>query len=270
MYCSSFSAHFLGRPHWLHWKHGAPGKLHGITPTRPGASTEHRGLPGGQKRRERVPVHTDSHVFLRSLPLWYNAGLLPLQKAREEKDQRVHAPGARGGAAGVGRAAQEAQPHLSRRRVGTALGAGVPAFLREPRQPLCTSAPRGCAALSACVRAVHGAKQHQLPVLLRGHALRHRGGVGQRHGGGEREGGVREQRGWLRLSSARRHRHTEEKHHLKRRTRRSPSVLSRRPELQQQLLNNLKKKTLPNQLHPWHDIQTSAGSDHEASGTCRP
>lgn len=109
----------------------------------------------------------------------------------------------------MGRAAQEAQPHLrprARRRVRTAPGAGVAALLRLPRRPLGPPPPRGRAALSAGVRALHGAEQRQLPVLLRGHALRHRGGVGQRHGGGpgggEREGGIQERRGRFRLYSA--------------------------------------------------------------------
>jgi len=110
-------------------KNGTPGELYSINQTSLRAHAEQRGIPGRQRRRECVPLYINRHVFLRSIPLWYNAGLLPLQEEREKEDQHLYAPGARGGAAGVGCSAQEAQPHFSSRSLGAALGTGASAFL---------------------------------------------------------------------------------------------------------------------------------------------
>lgn len=87
------------------------------------------GFPNGQRRWQRVPVHLNCHVILRGLPLWHHAGLLSLQETREEKVERVHAPGARGGAAGVGLVSKKEEHHFPA-NLGTVRGAGVSAFLR--------------------------------------------------------------------------------------------------------------------------------------------
>lgn len=180
-------------------RNGAP-ELHRVLVS---AHAEQRALPGQQKRRERVLLHTDCYIFLRSLPLWDYVGLFPLKTQREEQGQHLYALGARRRAARVGGAPEETQPRLPGRCLPAAGGAGVPSVLRYPRQPLRTRPLRGRAAVPVGVRALHWAEQRQLPVLVRGHTLRDRGRVGQRHGGGEQEGGVREQRRWLWLRAHR-------------------------------------------------------------------
>lgn len=109
----------LGPEHGLYFKrNGSPGEPHSGPPVPFPACAEARGLPEQPRRRERVPLHPHRHVFLRSVRVRHHAGLLPLQEEGKEEDKRLHAPGARAGAAGVGRSAhQEAQPLLPRLRL---------------------------------------------------------------------------------------------------------------------------------------------------------